>query len=362
MSSTWGKIIKLSLFGESHGTAIGMTLDGLPPGQHIDLDNIRSFLQRRAPGRAEWMSERKENDEFQILSGLNDGFTTGAPLAALLENNNKKCDDYQNIRHIPRPGHADFTARIRYGQYTDPNGGGHLSGRLTAPFCLAGAIALQILAEHNIFIGAHLSSIAKINDIQYDPVNLTQAQLLLAGEKDFPVNDNTSAAQMKNAIMAARAEKDSLGGIIECAALGIPPGLGSPLFEGIENRLAQILFAIPALTGLEFGAGFAGTGLRASQINDPFMAQQGQIRTKSNNHGGILGGISSGMPLIFKVAIKPTPSIALTQCSVDLTNMEETTIAITGRHDPCIAPRAVPCIEAATALCILDLMLEQGKI
>jgi chorismate synthase len=361
MTSTWGKMIKLTLFGHSHGSAMGLTLDGLPSGSYIDLTRLSKFLQRRTPGRGEWMSSRNEEDMPHFLSGLKDSFTTGAPLAALIENHDVKNDDYQILRYIPRPGHADFTARIRYGERAELNGGGHLSGRLTAPLCLAGGMALQILEQQGIFIGAHVLSIANIGDSPYDPVELTSENLLLAGQKIFPVNDDKAGEKMKDAINAARAQGDSLGGVIEGAALGLPPGLGSPIFGGVENRLAQTLFAIPALIGLEFGAGFAAAGQCGSDNNDPFILKQGQICTASNNHGGILGGISSGMPLILRAAFKPTPSIALEQRSVDMKSMQETTLTIKGRHDPCIAPRAVPCIEAAVALALLDMMLEQGK-
>jgi len=362
MTSTWGKMIKLTLFGQSHGPAVGLTLDGLPAGSYIDMERLRGFLQRRAPGKAEWMSSRSEEDKPLFFSGLKDNFTTGAPLAALIENHDGKNDDYQSIRHIPRPGHADFTARARYGERVELSGGGHLSGRLTAPLCLAGGIALQILEQQDIFIGAHILSIANIVDSPYNPVELVKEDLLLAGNKNFPVNEDKIGEKMREAIGAVSANGDSLGGIIEGAALGLPPGLGSPLFGGVENRLAQILFAIPALIGLEFGAGFAAAGWRGSYNNDPFILQQGQIRTAGNNHGGVLGGISSGMPLILRAAIKPTPSIAQKQHSVDMLTMRETTLTIEGRHDPCIAPRAVPCVEAATALALLDIMLEQGKI
>lgn len=358
MTSTWGKMIKLSLFGESHSPAVGMTLDGLPAGQYIDLERLYTFTRRRAPGRTVWMSERHEDDEPQFLSGLKDGFTTGAPLAVLVENKDANAEDYQKWRQIPRPGHADFTARIRYGERAETTGGGHLSGRLTAPLCLAGGVALQILEQREIFIGAHIQAIAGIADCPYDPVHLSKAQLLLAGEKDFPVNSDNAGELMLKAILSAREGGDSLGGVIEGAALGLPHGLGSPLFDGIENRLAQIIFAVPALIGLEFGAGFSAADLRGSQNNDPFVIRRGQIRTASNNHGGVLGGISSGMPLIFRVAVKPTPSISREQHSVDMSSMRETTLIIKGRHDPCIAPRAVPCVEAATALALLDIILE----
>ncbi|MCL1905531.1 MAG: chorismate synthase [Clostridiales bacterium] len=360
MSSTWGNMIKLSLFGTSHGPAVGFTLDALPSGQYIDLKRLRAFTLRRAPGRAAWTSERREEDEPSFLSGLKDGFTTGAPLAALIENKNADTAEYINRHNIPRPGHADFTARARYGEQAELSGGGHISGRLTAPLCLAGGIALQILEQRGIFVGGHIYAVRDIADAPYDPAGLTKERLLLAGKKDFPVNDDKAGERMRQAIAAARADGDSLGGVIECAALGLPAGLGSPLFGGVENRLAQIIFAIPALTGLEFGAGFAAAGLLGSQNNDPFVIQQGQIRTESNNHGGVLGGISSGMPLILRAAVKPTPSIAKEQRSVDVSAMKETAFTVQGRHDPCIAPRAVPCVEAAMALALLDMIMEQG--
>ena len=361
MGSIWGNKLKISIFGESHGEGVGVVIDGFPAGFKVDFEYINNFLKRRAPGN-DLSTSRIESDTPEILSGIKDNFTTGSPICVFIKNNNTQSSDYQDKLINPRPSHADYNAYVKYHGYSDQRGGGHFSGRLTAPLCLAGGIALQILERRNIHIGAHILAIADIEDEPYNSFELTKEHLLLAGQKKFPVNDERAGERMQKAIDTALSDDDSLGGIIEGAVLGLPAGLGSPLFGGIENRLAQILFAIPALTGLEFGSGFASAKLRGSQNNDPFIIRQGQIRTASNNHGGVLGGISSGMPLLFKVAIKPTPSIAQEQHSVDMVTMEETALIVKGRHDPCIAPRAVPCIEAATALALLDMMLEQGRI
>ncbi|MCL1976029.1 MAG: chorismate synthase [Firmicutes bacterium] len=362
MTSTWGKMLKMTLFGQSHGVALGLVLDGLPAGFHLDTQRLQAFMWRRAPGLEEWTSSRQEQDKPQFICGLKDDTITGTPLAALIYNQDSNSADYQSWQNIARPGHADFTVFARYGMQAELIGGGFFSGRLTAPLCLAGGIAMQILEQQNIYIGAHIQEIGGIIDSSYDPILLTKEQLLIAGSRDFPVNDLPMGEQMKKSIRKAQQEKDSLGGIIEGAALGLPTGVGSPPFGGIENRLSQILFAIPALVGLEFGSGFGAAKQRGSQNNDPFIVEQGQIRTAGNNHGGVLGGISSGMPLIFRVAIKPTPSIAKEQRSVNMTTLQETKITVQGRHDPCIAPRALPCVVAATALALLDMMLEQGKI
>ena len=361
MTSSWGKILKLSVFGQSHGPYIGMVLDGLPAGLPVDMERLKAFMRRRAPGKAAWASPRAEDDTPQILSGVENGLSCGAPLAAIIKNKNAIGTDYHDLTKIPRPGHADFTAQARYGPRVDLRGGGHFSGRLTAPLTLAGGICLQILESLGIYIGAHIYSVGDIQDTPFDPVTITKEQLLLPGSRDFPVNDQEAGAKMQELILAVKEDGDSVGGGVECAVLGLPAGLGNPMFEGLENRLAQALFAIPAVKGLEFGAGFAAAAMRGSQHNDAFLVKNGRIRTKTNHHGGILGGISSGMPLIFKVAIKPTPSIAREQQSVDLTKLTPAALRMEGRHDPCIAPRAAPCVEAVTALVLLDIMLEHER-
>lgn len=361
MSSVLGNKLRVSVFGQSHGSAIGVVIDGLPAGKKIDMDQLNDFLARRKPGTNALTTKRKENDLPIFLSGIVDDITCGFPLAAIIENTDVKSADYANLVDKPRPGHADYAAYIKYGGYADMRGGGHFSGRLTAPLCIAGGIALQLLAEQGIYIGAHISSVGDIADSSFKEINLTEQNIHAPSVGDFPVIDCAKGALMQEKIKAVAAEGDSIGGTVECAVIGLPPGIGEPMFDGIENRLARGLFGIPAVKGIEFGTGFASAAMLGSQNNDDFEIQDGKIVTSTNNHGGILGGISSGMPIIFRVAIKPTPSIAKEQNTVSLSAAKNTTLKIEGRHDPCIAVRAVPCVEGITALVILDMLLEEGK-
>ena len=353
MSSTYGESLRLSIFGQSHGNAIGMTLDGIPAGLKVDTQALQQFLNRRAPGQTDWSTPRKEEDMPEFLSGILDGFTCGAPIAAMIRNTNTRSGDYANLKNAPRPGHADFTAQIKYGGYQDAAGGGHFSGRLTAPLCIAGGLCKQWLEDMGIRIGAHLKAVAGVEDRSFDPL----APELDAVNAQFPVLDLEAGAKMRDAVAAARKELDSVGGIIECAVTGLPVGLGEPMFGGMESRIAQIVYGIPAVKGLEFGAGFNVATMRGSENNDSFTVTDGKVSTLTNHAGGILGGITNAMPLIFRVAVKPTPSIAQTQqtvsqgCTVPL--------EIKGRHDPCIAPRAVPVVEAAAAIAIFDAILSQ---
>ncbi len=355
MSSVYGEKLRLSIFGQSHGPAIGMTLDGIPAGLPVDLEALQAFLQRRAPGRKDHSTPRKEADVPEFLSGIVNGFTCGAPIAAMIRNGNTRPQDYADLSDCPRPGHADLTAQLKYGGYQDPSGGGHFSGRLTAPLCIAGGLCLQWLAQKGIRVGAHIVSIGGITD---DPVYLDWASPNLdLIDKEFPVVNPEAGLAMQEAISSARKEGDSLGGTVECIATGLPAGLGEPMFGGMESRLAQILFGIPAVKGLDFGSGFTGSYMKGSENNDPFIMENGQVRTTSNNAGGILGGITNGMPLVFEVAFKPTPSISKPQQSVVLSTGEACTLKIQGRHDPCIVPRAVPVVEAAAAIAIFDSIL-----
>lgn len=349
MSSTYGEHLKLSIFGQSHAPAIGMTLDGVPAGQAIDLDELQRFLDRRAPGRAEYATPRKEADRPEFLSGLVGNVTCGAPLAAIIRNTNTRSGDYSNLAVVPRPGHADYTAAVKYGGVQDAAGGGHFSGRLTAPLCIAGGVCLQLLRREGIEIISRIAAIAGVEDAG----ELTAS----TAEKAFPVVDDAQGTKMREAIAAAKAEGDSVGGIIEVAAFGLPVGLGDPMFGGMENRIAAIVFGIPAVKGVEFGEGFGAARLRGSENNDGFCVRDGKIGTITNHCGGILGGITNGMPLRFRAAVKPTPSIFRPQQSVNLETMEETTLQIQGRHDPCIVPRAVPVMEAAAAIAIYDALL-----
>ena len=352
MSSIWiGKRIRLSIFGQSHAEAIGMTLDGLPAGMNVDMDMLQRFLNRRAPGRSEWSTARREEDIPEFLCGLKDGLTCGAPLTAIIRNTNVRKKDYADLQTLPRPGHADFTAQLRYHGFQDASGGGHFSGRLTAPLCIAGGVLLQELERRGISVAARIVQIGSVrDDSPFDgPVS----------EKVFPVSNDGAAEKMTEAIRTAKAEGDSVGGVIECMITGFPGGVGDPFFDGLESRLSQMLFSIPAVKGVEFGAGFAAASLRGSENNDPFcVSPEGQIATVTNHAGGILGGISNGMPIVFRLAVKPTPSIAMEQQSVNLESMKTQTLQIRGRHDPCIVPRAVPVAEAAAAIVLFDLLPE----
>ena len=350
MSSTYGHSLRLSIFGQSHASAIGMTLDGLPAGLAVDEAELARFLARRAPGQNEFSTTRKEPDAPEFLCGLVGGRTCGAPLTAIIRNTNTRPGDYAALRALPRPGHADYTAECKYHGFQDPTGGGHFSGRLTAPLCIAGGVCLQILQQRGVRVFARIASIADIAD--------TSSFTGPVSDKPFPVTDDAVGEQMQAAIRAAKADGDSVGGTVECVADGLPTGLGDGMFDGLESRLAQILFGIPAVKGLEFGAGFEAARLRGSEHNDAFCVQAGHVATCTNHSGGILGGITSGMPLRLRAAFKPTPSIAKTQQSVNLNTLREEPLNIHGRHDPCIVPRAVPCVEAAVAIALLDSMLE----
>ena len=353
MSSTYGENLKLSIFGQSHGAAIGMTLDGISAGLPVDQDKLQSFLNRRAPGQNDWSTPRKEEDRPEFLAGILDGFTCGAPIAAVIHNKNTRSGDYDNLKDCPRPGHADYTASVKYGGFQDAAGGGHFSGRLTAPLCIAGGLCMQWLEEMGIRIGAHILAIGECGDMYFDPLD---PELESVGT-DFPVLDAEAGVAMRVLIGRARAAGDSVGGIIECAVTGLPAGIGEPMFGGVESRIAQIVYGIPAVKGLEFGMGFDCACIPGSQSNDAFAVLDGKIVTETNNAGGILGGITNGMPLIFTTAIKATPSIACPQQSVSIQNGTVTELSVKGRHDPCIVPRAVPVIEAAAAIAIYDMIL-----
>ena len=358
MSSTFRGNISVSIFGQSHSGGIGVVIDGLPAGERIDLDALQAFLSRRAPGKNSWSTSRSEADAPEILSGLVDGKTCGAPLCAVIRNTNTRSGDYNNLRDIPRPGHADYTAHIKYGGNQDVSGGGHFSGRLTAPLCIAGGVCMQILQRRGIEIGAHILSVGDAKDIPFDSVMLMPDELQAPGRKEFPVLDDAAGEAMRAGIRAAKEDLDSIGGVIECAATGVPVGLGDPMFDGMENRIARIVFAIPAVKGIEFGAGFEAARMRGSENNDAYYMDGASVRTRTNNAGGILGGITSGMPLIFRAAVKPTPSIAREQASISLSRGEDAILEVRGRHDPCIVPRAVPCMEAALAIALIDAILE----
>ncbi len=331
MSNSFGNLYRFTIWGQSHAPAIGVTIEGLPSGFQPDMEALNAFLARRAPGNSPLSTPRKEADMPEFLSGLVDGVTCGAPVTAVIRNTNTRSGDYEELRRIPRPGHADYTAFIKYGESRDVAGGGQFSGRLTAPLCIAGGLALQLLEKEGVSVSARILSIGGENNPE----------------------------KFADRILQAKEAGDSVGGIIECVCHGVPAGIGEPMFGGMENRISQAVFGIPAIKGIEFGAGFAAASMTGSEHNDPYYYDEnGAVQTRTNNHGGILGGITSGMPIVFRVAVKPTPSIAMEQESIDLTTGENVKLSVKGRHDPCIAPRAVPCVEAAAAVAIFDALTE----
>lgn len=357
MSCNFGSKIKLTIFGQSHSQAIGCVLDGIPAGIKLDFDRIEAFMARRAPGKNAMSTSRKEADKPRIVSGVVDNVTCGAPICAIIENSDAHSGDYDKLRNLPRPAHSDFAAYMKHNGFNDIRGGGNFSGRMTAPLCFAGAVCAQILENKGIHIGAHIASIGLVDDEKFDPVNVSKAELDCIKAKDLPVICDNKGEEMAQCVADARADGDSLGGTVECAVIGLPAGIGDPIFDGIENKISSVVFGIPAVKGIEFGSGFEGSVLKGSENNDEFICENSEIKTKTNNHGGILGGISSGMPVIFRCAFKPTPSIAKEQQTVNLATNEAETLVIGGRHDPCIVQRAVPCVEAAAAVAIADFIL-----
>ena len=356
MSGMWGSKIKLSIFGESHGNAIGITIDGLPAGFSIDMDKIMMEMARRAPGKSSLSTPRKESDIPEILSGYFEGKTTGTPLCAIIRNSNTKSKDYSKLKDVMRPGHADYTGAVRYKGFNDYRGGGHFSGRITAPLVFAGAICKQILEVKGIIVSAHINSIGKIKDCSFLESDISDELLNSFKENELPLINTKLEDEMRQEILSARSSGDSIGGTIECAILGVSPGIGDPFFDSVESTLAHLMFSVPAVKGIEFGKGFDISKMRGSEANDEYYLENGNIKTKTNNNGGILGGITNGMPIIFKVAIKPTASIFKEQNTVNIVTMEETTVCIEGRHDPCIVQRALPVIEAVAAIGITELM------
>ena len=365
MSSEIGKNIKVSIFGESHSDAVGVVVSGIPAGIAISVDRIEQFMKRRAPGQNAYSTARKEKDEPRILSGLVYGAVTcglavtcGTPIAAIIKNTDTRSADYERQRDVPRPSHADYAAFVKYGTSHDIRGGGHFSGRLTAPLCFAGALCAQVLEDYGITIGANITSIGSVSDDCFDLVSVSETDLDRVRKSEFPVLNAQKGEEMKTLIASAKEAGDSVGGTIECCVLGVPAGVGEPIFDGLENRIAQAVFGIPAVKGIEFGSGFRCAEFFGSEHNDALYYDNGEIKTKTNNSGGITGGISNGMPIIFRVAIKPTPSISKEQDSVSLSEKTNKKLVVSGRHDPCIVPRAVPCIEATAAVVVLDMLYE----
>ncbi len=360
--SSWGKRVRISVFGESHGAGIGVVVDGLPAGEALDMDQIYLQMSRRAPGKDKTATPRLEKDIPEILSGVLDSKTTGAPLCAVIRNTNTRSQDYGNVLTCPRPGHADYTGFLRYNGSNDISGGGHFSGRLTAPIVFAGAVCRQILQHRGISIAAHIASVGNIYDSRFDPVNIPPELMDSLSSSVFGLIDPEKEDPMRELIESCRLDQDSIGGTVECAIVGMPAGAGSPMFDGGENMIASLVFGIPAVKGIEFGAGFAAAEMKGSENNDEFCYDGGSVHTRTNNHGGFLGGITSGMPVIFRTAFKPTPSISRPQNTVDLSSKTNTQLEVHGRHDPCIVPRAVPVVEAAAALAAINILAEVNEI
>lgn len=360
MTAVFGEKLKIEVYGKSHGPSVGVKIGGVPAGLSFDAVKLQQFLTRRAPGNNAWSSARKENDTPRFLSGVirsedaRNGQvickTDGNLIEVQIDNADARPQDYENSGTVPRPGHADYPAWVKYGRLE--SGGGAFSARLTAPLCVAGGLCLQWLADKGVGIKAHIYSIGDVRDSVMTPESSVPAA--------FPVIDPVAGEWMKELIAAVKEAGDSIGGTVECMITGLPAGIGTPVFGSMEARICQAVFAVPAVKGIEFGDGFDVSRMLGSENNDPYMIKDGRIMTKTNHHGGILGGLSSGMPVLFRTAMKPTPSIGLEQDSVDLETMEPAKLTVRGRHDPCIVPRAVPCIEAAAAIAVCDMMLEEG--
>ena len=358
MSATFGRNLRMTIFGESHGKGIGLVLDGVPPGTPIDEEFIKDEMARRAPGQNQMSTQRQEKDAYIIESGVFGCKATGTPLCVLIPNSDQHSKDYSLLKDVMRPGHADYAGKVRYKGFNDYRGGGHFSGRLTAPLVFTGALAKTVLAQKGIVVGSHIARIGQITDSLFNPLGETAERLLELRKHTLPVLDESKAPLMEAEVLSAREQQDSVGGIIEVMATGIPAGIGDPFFDSLESRLSHVLFSVPAVKGVEFGTGFAIAALKGSEANDPMIFECGKVKTVRNNNGGITGGISNGMPVLFRVAIKPTPSISRPQQTVNVTEGKDTILEIKGRHDPCIVPRAVPVVEAVAAWVLLDMLLD----
>ncbi|API88218.1 chorismate synthase [Marinilactibacillus sp. 15R] len=359
MSGIWGKNVQVSIFGESHGVAIGITINGLPPGLEVDMEQVLFEMARRAPGRNELTTPRKEKDQPEILSGLLDGKTTGAPLTAIIWNTNTRSKDYSLLKNVMRPGQADYPGRVRYKGHNDHRGSGHFSGRITAPLVFAGAICKQWLAQKGVTVGAHIQSIGMIEDESFaDQKEVTLEQIRSFKEQQLPLFNAEKETEMKDLIVEAKEDGDSVGGVVETFVLGLDAGYGNPFFDSVESQLAHLVFAVPAIKGIEFGTGFDITKMRGSEANDEYYYDEhGQIKTRSNNNGGIIGGITYGMPVVFRAAVKPPASIKKKQQTINVEEGKAAELEVEGRHDPCIVPRVLPVLEAVTALGLMDLMM-----
>ena len=361
MSGMYGMNIKMAIYGESHGASIGLVIDGVPPGLKLDLDAIEKEMARRAPGKNQLSTQRKESDSFAIQSGFFEGYTTGTPLCVVIKNSDQHSKDYSILKDKMRPGHADYAGFVRYQGFNDYRGGGHFSGRLTAPLVFMGAVAKQALAQAGILVGAHILQIADIKEENFNPLGIDDKKIAELNGKSFCVMDDAIGEKMQAKILEAKANLNSVGGVIEAMVTNVPAGLGAPYFDSVESRLSHALFSVPAVKGVEFGDGFAISELTGAEANDQLHYEEGKVVAETNHNGGITGGITNGMPVIFRVAIKPTPSISREQRTISLQEQCDTTLTIVGRHDPCIVQRAVPVIEAVTAWTMWDLLLEAKK-
>lgn len=361
MSGIYGLNIKMSIYGESHGKAVGVVLDGLPPGLALDEEAISREMARRAPGQSLLTTARKEKDAVEIQSGFFNGYTTGTPLCARIANSDQHSKDYSILKDKMRPGHGDYAGYVHYQGYNDYRGGGHFSARLTAGLVFAGAVAKQALSQYGITVGAHILRIHDIVEPSFNPLGESEATLQAIDAKAFPVINDNIGEQMQGCILTAKGVLNSVGGVIEAMAINLPAGLGAPYFDSVESRLSQILFSVPAVKGIEFGDGFGFAQLTGAEANDQMHYEEGKVRCFTNHNGGITGGLTNGMPLLFRVAMKPTASISREQKTVSLSEQSDTTLTVVGRHDPCIVQRAVPVIEAVTAWTLWDLLIEAKK-
>lgn len=358
MSDTWGNQLKLTIFGESHGAAIGMILDGIPAGIALDESQIMAEMKRRAPGQNAMATARKEADRVEIVSGFFDGYTTGSALCGMIKNSDTRSRDYEDMKRYLRPGHADYSGKVRYQGFNDIRGGGHFSGRLTAPLLFAGAVCKQILKHQGISVYGRAQSIGNVEDISWN-CNVDSEDLWKTTLSHLiPTLSEEKAKKMESSILSAKEDADSLGGVVEVVSFGLPAGLGNPFFDSLESEIAHLVFSVPATKGLEFGSGFQMSKMKGSQANDAPTISNGKITTKTNHNGGILGGITNGMPLVFRVALKPTPSIGKLQDTVDLVEKKDARFIVKGRHDPCVVVRAVPVLEAVAAIAITDTYLQ----
>ncbi|MBR2071733.1 MAG: chorismate synthase [Phascolarctobacterium sp.] len=361
MSGIYGMNIKMAIYGESHGASIGLVIDGVPPGLKLDLEQIEKEMARRAPGKNQLSTQRKESDSFAIQSGFFEGYTTGTPLCVVIKNSDQHSKDYSILKDKMRPGHADYAGFVRYQGFNDYRGGGHFSGRLTAPLVFMGAVAKQALVQQGILVGAHILQIADIKEETFNLLGIEEKKIVELAGKDFAVMDDAIGEKMQAKILEAKADLNSVGGVIEAMVTNVPAGLGAPYFDSVESRLSHALFSVPAVKGVEFGDGFGISAMTGAEANDQLHYEEGKVVAETNHNGGITGGITNGMPVIFRVAIKPTPSISREQKTISLQEKCDTTLTIVGRHDPCIVQRAVPVIEAVTAWTMWDLLLEAKK-